>query len=130
MSCSTLPVAPFQIRTVWPTVRTWLRPLIEEQGDETEESVLERLVRGHYALFYVPGKFAYILEVQQFPRQRVGVVLYLAGRDLAAIHAHATTIGIPWLRSMGCTKLRTYGRPGWAKIMGLAKIGVVLQSDI
>lgn len=124
-------VQPHELSHVWPEVEGWIADAIGYgQGDENVLDVLLAVARGIYVLWWEPGKFALVVQVQHFPRQRIGCVLYLGGSDLEAIKQAVREDGLPWLRSQGVMALRVWGRKGWAKVLGMDQIGVILQSTV
>ena len=123
-------VQPDQLANVWPQVSGWLASAIERgQGDENALDVLISIARGHYLLFHEPGKFALVGQVQNYPRQKVGVVLYCGGGDLLAIRDAFEEMK-PWCKANGISVIRVWGRQGWERALGLARVGVILQESV
>ena len=123
-------VQPDQLANVWPQVHGWIESAIEyAQGDENALDVLIAIARGQYLLFHEPGKFALVGQVQSFPRQKVGVVLYCGGGDLLAIKEAFEQMK-PWCKGNGISAIRVWGRKGWERALGLARKGVILQMSV
>ncbi len=123
-------VQPHELRHVWPQVEAWIVAAIERnQGDENTLDVLIALARGIYLLFVEPGKFAAVVQIQHFPAQKVGTIVYFGGRGLDDIKA-GFEAGKQWGRENGINVVRTYGRPGWERVIGLKKTGVILQETL
>jgi hypothetical protein len=119
-----------QLANVWPQVSGWIESAIEyAQGDENALDVLIALARGQYLLFHEPGKFALVGQIQHFPRQKVGTVLYCGGGDLVAIRAAFEEMK-PWCKTNGISAIRVWGRQGWERVLGLARKGSILQMSV
>ena len=122
-------VQPAALFGVWPKVRGWIQEAIKEgQGDEDIDDVLIALARGLYGLWYEPDRFAAVVQMVDFPRQKVMTVLY-AGGNLESFVAR-------WddckqvAQSVGASVVRVYGRPGWEKVLNMKRVGVILQSEV
>lgn len=123
-------VEPHQLRMVWPHVVEWIDAAVaENQGDENTLDVLIAIARGTYLLFFERGVFAAVVHIQQFPSQKVATIVYMGGAGLEAMKI-AFEAGKAWGRTQGINVVRTYGRPGWAKVMGLKPVGVILQETL
>lgn len=119
-----------QLSDVWPQVSGWISSALEYgQGDENLTDVLVSIAVGRYLLFFEPGKFAIVAQVQHFPRQKVIVVLYCGGRDLEAIK-RGIEEAKPWCKTQGITAFRVWGRKGWKRILNMTEKGYVLQQEI
>jgi hypothetical protein len=121
-------VEPSQLAHVWPDVVPWIKEAVEKnQGDENTLDVLLAIARGQYSL-WADKHFAAVTQVVNYPRQRVLTILYIGGDltnilplfDDAKAYCKANKVDV----------LRTYGRPGWEKVTGLEKAGVILQTRI
>lgn len=123
-------VQPEQLRHVWPLCEKWIDDAIAEgQGDEGKLDVLIAIARGVYLLFFDPEHFASVVHIQQFPAQKVATIVYIGGVGLEAMKS-AFEQGKAWGRTQGINVVRTYGRPGWSKVMGLKPVGVILQETL
>lgn len=118
-----------EIASRWSQVSDWIQSAVEiNQGDENLVDVLVALAQGRYLLWHEPDKFAAVVQVQQFPRQTVAVVLY-AGGDLDAFRERWEE-GKAWCRQHGIAAIRTFGRGGWERVLGMQKIGAILQVNV
>lgn len=116
-----------KLADVWPTVAKWIDDaILYGQGDENLLDVFVALARGVYVLWYDPGKYAVVAQVQAHPRQKVGVILYCGGSDIAEIQ-RGFKEGKHHCAQHGIDVIRTYGRSGWAKVLNLKQVGVILQ---
>ena len=122
-------IAPEQLSKVWPRVEAWINEAVKvNQGDENLLDVLIAIARGHYLLFEGPT-FAVVGQVQPHPQQTVGMILYCGGSDMAGI-AQGFEEGKQWCKANGISVMRTFGRPGWAKVLDLMPAGVILQINL
>lgn len=115
-----------ELSRVWPRVEHWIANAVKEnQGDESLLDVLIACARGAYLLFEA-DTYVVIGQVQHFPQQTVGMILYCGGTDLQAI-SQGFEDGKRWAKANGIDVLRTHGRSGWAKALQLPQVGVILQ---
>ena len=128
---------PEQLATVWPAVLPWISEAVERnQGDENIWDVLIAISRGLYFLWYVPGKFAAVVQVMRYPRQTVATILYLGGVDLVAKGVATTALkeafdfGKLWCLQNGINVIRTWGRKGWERALDMERKGVILQAVV
>lgn len=123
-------IQPHELRHVWPRVVDWINEAVKQnQGDEELLDVLIALARGQYLLFHEPGAYAAIVSIAQYPAQKVGTIVYLGGKGIEDLR-RGFEDGKTWGRANGVNVVRTYGRPGWAKLMGLKQVGVILQDTL
>lgn len=121
-------VPPHELANEWPRVSPWIEEAMAYgQGDENLLDVLLGISRGQY-LLWADERFAGVVQICQFPRQRVATVLY-AGGDLEAMKAAIQTEGYPWCKSTGIDVLRIWGRKGWERALGMSRKGVIMQLD-
>lgn len=122
-------VPPQDLATIWPKVERWIAAAIEEgQGDENLLDVLIAIARGTYGLWY-DERFCGVFQVQTLPRQKVAHVLYCGGSDPQAIR-EAFEQGKTWCREHGIPVIRMWGRAGWERLLGLKRVGVILQVEV
>lgn len=124
-------VQPEQLSNIWPQVSPWIAEAInarENGGDENLLDVLIGIARNHYALWVEAGEFAAVVQIAQFPRQRVATILYAGGR-LDAFQA-LFEAAKKWARQNGIDVIRIWGRPGWEKALDLKRIGVIMQVNL
>ena len=113
----------------WPKVQQWIERAIEEgQGDEGVLDVFIGIARGAYSL-WVGKSFAVVAQVVRHPRQTVATILYCGGTDLTAI-SDAFDFAKDYARANAIDVLRVWGRPGWAKVLGLKAVGSILQLEV
>lgn len=123
-------VPPDRLSDAWAECSTWISAAIDRnQGDENLTDVLLALARGIYLLWYSPGKYATVAQIQKFPRQTVGLVLYCGGHDLEDMRG-AFDDAKDWCRQNGVDVIRTWGRAGWAKVLDMKQVGVILQCEV
>lgn len=123
-------IEPQNLRNVWPLVEHWITAAVEKgQGDENALDVLIAIARNRYLLFYEPKHFAAVVSIEQHPAQKVATIVYIGGEGLEDMQA-AFEAGKAWGRQNGVNVVRTYGRAGWAKVIGLKQVGVILQDEL
>jgi hypothetical protein len=99
------------------------------QGDENLLDVLIALARGQYALWYEAGKFGAVSRIERWPRQTVGTIVYLGGKDLQAIEDAFEEAKV-FARANKIDVIRVFGRPGWERLLGMKRKGVILQMAV
>lgn len=125
-------VEPDQLSSVWAEVEPWIKAALEYgQGDENILDVLVSLACGRYLLWYEPGRFAGVVQVVQYPRQKVATIIY-AGAAPGHLEemAEAVENGKAWCRQNHIGVIRVHGRKGWQRILGLVRKGVILQGAV
>jgi len=123
-------VPPERLADAWPEVEEWIAEAVRVgPGDENILDVLIGIARQNYLLWWEPNAFAAVVQIQAFPRQRVAVVVYAGGVNLERMGA-VFEASKDWCREHGINAIRTYGRKGWARLLGLEHVGVVLQARL
>lgn len=124
----TLQIVPIEhLSAVWPKVESWIEDAIAEgPGDEGPLDVLIGLARGQYLLWWQPDVFAAVVQVVQWPRQKVATVLYAGGGDLEQIRA-AFERFMDLSRASGVQVIRIQGRRGWERALGAQRISSVCE---
>jgi hypothetical protein len=119
-------VPHFELEAVWPKVVGWLADAIKHnQGDEGLLDVACAIDQGIYELWVEEGKFAAVVQIQDFPRQRVAIILYGGGvlDSFLEMYGEAKRIA----KERGIQVIRVWGRAGWERALGLKRVGVILQ---
>jgi len=123
-------VQPQDLANTWPKVEGWIAAAVAEgQGDENALDVLIAIARGVYLLWYEEGKFCGVVQIQHLPRQKVATVIYCGGSGLDEIR-QAFEEGKLWAKANGIHVVRTHGREGWKRALGLKAVGVILQETL
>lgn len=122
-------VTPDQLANTWPAVEAWIASAVDEnQGDENTLDVLIAIARGQYALWHEPGHFAAVAQIVNQPRQRVATILYCGGELGSLLQMYESARR--WCRMNGIDVIRIWGRQGWEKVLGMQRIGVILQESV
>ncbi len=122
-------VPHYELPKVWPQVSAWIESAVKvNQGDEDAIDVAVALDRGLYELWWSPDEFAAVVQVSDFPKQRVATILYCGGvlGPLKHWYQDAKVIA----KSRGIDVLRIWGRAGWERVLGLDRVGVILQERL
>jgi hypothetical protein len=123
-------VTPDRLADTWPAVAPWIAEAINRReggGDENLIDVLLAIARGHYALWWEPGKFAAVAQIVNHPRQRVATILYCGGELESLLQMYESARR--WCRQNGIDVIRIWGRAGWERALGMKRIGVILQES-
>jgi hypothetical protein len=100
----------------------------ENQGDESLLDVLIALAQGKYSLWVSPDVCA-VLQVLTYPQQKVLLVAYAGGQGLDAM-AKAFEFAKGLARENKIDVVRVFGRQGWEKVLGIKRVGVILQVEV
>jgi hypothetical protein len=122
-------VPHFELEAVWPQVQLWLAEAVKHnQGDEDLIDIACAIDQGRYELWFEPGKFAAVVQVIDFPRQRVATLLYAGGvlTSLREMYGEAKRIA----KDRGINVIRVWGRQGWERALGMKRVGVILQEAL
>lgn len=119
-----------KLADVWPEVHPWIeRAISRGQGDENVWDVFVALARGTYVLWHAPTRFAAVVQTVRQPRQSVATILYCGGTGLSEIE-EAFAFGKLWARENGIDVMRVWGREGWERLLGMERVGVILQVKV
>jgi hypothetical protein len=122
-------VSHFELPYVWPKVAHWLEAAVKvNQGDENLLDVGMGLERETYELWVEPDRFAAVVQISDFPRQRVCTILYAGGMLEAFKEMYEETKRIA--KERGIDVIRVWGRAGWEKALGMKRVGVILQERL
>lgn len=121
-------VPPDKLCDVWPKCEAWIYDAITHgPGDENVLDVLIAIARGYYALWF-EEQFAAVVQIVQFPRQKVATILY-AGGCLEAMRVKWPE-ALKYCRDNGIKVLRVHGRNGWERAFEMKRVGVILQVQV
>lgn len=110
-------IQPHQLADAWPQVRDWIAAAIAVgPGDENEHDVFIALARGQYQLWH-EDRLAVVTQVQQYPRQKVLMVLYAGAPEhsgaVERLHALLARERQAF-KDAGIAKLRVQGPRDWS----------------
>ena len=89
------------------------RAIAYSDGDYTLEEVRERCESGEFQFW--PGRQGCVVTMlATYPRTKACISLFTAGDDPDELVAIYKCI-MAWAKSIGCSRLTGYGRPGWAR---------------
>lgn len=121
-------VAPDELEALWPKVYRWIERALEHgQGDEDALDVAVAIFNGRYDL-WLDEKFAAVVQVVKYPKQTVATILYCGGEldSLLTMYSEAKE----YARANKIDAIRVWGRPGWEKVLGMKRIGLILQEQL
>jgi hypothetical protein len=122
-------VPHYELGVVWPQVVGWLESAIKiNQGDENLLDVGMAINEGRYELWWEKDKFAAVVQINDFPRQRVATLIYAGGalNAFRELYPEAKRIA----KERGINVIRVWGRQGWERVLGLKRVGVILQESL
>lgn len=116
-------VALNKLADVWPHVEGWLQRAVDQNlGDENLLDVLIALAQNRYSLWYEPNRCALVTQIQEYPRQKVIVLLYAGAPEGSGAVERFKQL---WeqeretLRAAGIARVRMYGLRDWGKALGV-----------
>lgn len=71
-----------------------------------------------------------VTEVRQYPRKRVLLVNFIAGRRLAEWWPEFVAVMDKIAREQHCRMISAYGRPGWVRFWGRRGVASAIASEI
>ncbi len=107
---------------VWDVEREWsgIAPLLakalEKQSAMSIESVKADCLRGKFWLWHIPGRAAFVTEVQQFPLERICMIVLCGGSGIQDWLAESDETITRHARHFGCAAVMLVGRPGWSRV--------------
>lgn len=122
-------VPSYQIQHIWPQVYRWIEKAVEHgQGDEDALDIALALHNGVYELWHEPNKFAAVVQIVKHPKQTVATILYCGGEldSLLTMYAEAKH----YAKANHINAIRVWGRQGWERVLGMKRIGVILQEYV
>lgn len=99
----------------WGEVSPMLAKALAKQTAMSLESVYEDLRRGKFHLWVVPRVAAFVTEIQQFPKERICMIVLCGGDALSEWQDVADEKLTRYARAMGCVALMIVGRRGWSR---------------
>ena len=117
-----------ELESVWPKVVKWIESAIDYgQGDEDALDVAIAIHNGHYDLWF-DEKFAAVVQTVKHPKQTVATIIYCGGEldSLLTMYAEAKH----YARANNIDAIRVWGRQGWEKVLGMRRIGIILQEYV
>ena len=111
-----LQVVPvWDVPIVWDEVAPLLAKAVAKQTAMSLESLREDCLRGKFWLWHIPGVVAFVTEIQQFPIERIEMIVLCGGENLEAWMEEADATLTRHAKHFGCTALMIVGRQGWAR---------------
>lgn len=99
----------------WAKCAPHLAKAIAKQTAMTLDSVQQDVKRGKFHLWLIPGRAALVTEVQQFPAERICMIVLCGGEGMEEwvqiVDAKLTS----YARALGCVALMVVGREGWSR---------------
>ncbi len=115
----------------WATAAPLLAKPLAKQHAMTLESVREDCRRGKFHLWLIPEQVAFVTEIQQFPAERIAMIVLCGGSGLEEWSTSADETLTRYAQAMGCQALMIVGREGWSRVMPAYKIqDVIMRKDL
>lgn len=115
----------------WNAVSPLLAKAIAKQSGMTLESVHADVKRGKFHLWSFPGKAALVTEIQQFPAERICMIVLCGGDGLSEWMIEADATLTRYAKAMGCVAMMIVGREGWSRVLPAYEIqDVVMRKSL
>lgn len=108
-------IPAWEIDDRWADVAPHLARPLARQSAMTLESLQASLLRGEMLLWEIPGKAAFVTQLQQFPAERICVIILCGGDGLREWQDAAWRGLTRYARKAGCSCLQIVGRRGWTR---------------
>lgn len=130
-------VAPWHVRQLWPTVRSYIMAGYHEVGlDVDEHALLVDIERQLLQLWVVMDgsavRAALITKLINGAKGRICQLDVAGGEGLKEILPLGVGIET-YARAEHCGKMRVQGRPGWERVLsrfGFERVGVILEREL
>ena len=117
-------LAPQEVKQHWHLVRDYIQSAIDYDIDDEDciGDIYHRLLQGNlhlHAGLVSDGeiKFAVVCSIDDSPKSRIGTICFL-GSDLSNGEFLESLPDLEkWFKSVGCSRVRVRGRPGWKKLL-------------
>ena len=103
----------WDIEREWDAIAPLLARALSKQTALSLESVKADCLRGKFWLWHVPGRAAFLTEIQTFPLERICMIVLCGGEGMDDWVQQADDTLTRHARHFGCSALMIVGRPGW-----------------
>lgn len=80
------------------------------------DSVFQDCKRGKFHLWIIPEKAAFVTEIQQYPQERICMIVLCGGEGMQEWVPDADATLSRYAVSMGCNAMMIVGRRGWSAV--------------
>lgn len=101
----------------WERIAPMLSKALAEQTAMTLESVYADVKGGKYHLWHIPGKAAFLTQIQTFPKEKVCMIVLCGGQGMDDWVESADETLERYARSFACNAMMMVGREGWSKVL-------------
>lgn len=120
-NCSLHPVLCQDIDDMWQEIEPFIVKVLNKMEDSTPiESIKNDLLKSARQLWLVKSdeviKAVVITTIQDYGKQRTGVLSYISGEDIREWISGIDAIG-DYFKAMKCDKFSIIGRRGWKKFI-------------
>lgn len=109
-------VPVWDIEREWHDIAPLLAKALEKQTAMSLESVKADCLRGKFWLWHVPGLAAFVTELQQFPLERICMIVLCGGDDMENWLWDSDETLTRHARHFACSSLVIVGRRGWSRV--------------
>jgi hypothetical protein len=102
----------------WPFVAHFLQKALDKQTAWNQQGIQTEILKGSMHLWEVPGEAALVTQIQNFPLERICVIVLCGGSGLAEHKDFVMSKLTHYAKAHGCQALTIVGRPGWARVLG------------
>lgn len=101
----------------WESVAPLLAKAIAKQTAMTLESVHADVKGAKFHLWHIPGKAAFVTQIQNFPSERICMIVLCGGEGMDEWLRIADETLTRYARSFGCNAMMIVGREGWSRVI-------------
>ena len=104
---------------------------LAKQTAMNRESVYQDVKRGKFLLWKIKNKAAFVTEIQQFPLEKICMIVLCGGDDMDEWIEVADETLSRHARALGCSALMIVGRKGWSRAVPQYQIqDVVMRKSL
>lgn len=106
----------------WAAVAPLLAKALATQSGMSLESIQQDIKRLKFHLWRIADKAAFVTEIQQFPCEKIAMIVLCGGEGLDAWMHIADETLTRYAKALGCAAVMIVGRPGWSKVLPAYRI--------
>ena len=124
-------VPVWDVADVWPEVEPLLAKAVTKQTAMSLDSLREDCLRGKFWLWHIPSVVAMVTEIQQFPCERIEMIVLCGGLEMEQWIESADATLTRHARHFGCDAVMIVGRQGWSRAAPqYSAVASVMRKDL
>jgi len=109
-------IPPWDASKRWAVCSPLLEKAIALQTSWDLPSLFTEIINSRMHLWEIPGKAAFVTQIQSFPKERLCVIVLCGGVGMHEWTQDGIDTFTAYAKFNGCHSIVIVGRPGWQKI--------------